>query len=254
MKVIRKRKPKGYWTPEKVEKEARKHPTIKSFRTKCVGAYRAAQKIFQKDPGFLDKIYSHMEINYHNHPDVSRRISRSKHEQTLASRELVKAGVPFGSPVHDYYLITRTRLWSIDSSRPRKKRVRFSVQDFLNSNIRIKNNGKEAEFKCPHDGKWRDLLQGGQKLDSPVAHHCYINNVFLYFTTASVNLGMGKLGDTVPDFIRTAWANLDSGAGIPKNELKQTKELIGKLYEAVNKMDSGLCDIIPKGYDVKNQN
>jgi hypothetical protein len=251
---IKKRKPKGFWTPENVEKEARKHSTIKSFRTTYYAAYRAAQRIFQKDPGFLDKIYSHMKINYQNNPDVSRRVSRSKHEQTLASRELVKAGVPMGSPVHKYYLHIRSRLWSLDSRRPRKKRVKFSVQDFLNSNIRIKNNGKEAEFLCPHDGKWHNLLSGGQrmKLGSPVAHHCYINNVFLYFTTSSPNLGMGKLGDTVPDFIRTAWANLDAGAAVSKNELKQTKELIGKLYEAINKMDSRLCDIVPKRFSFKN--
>ena len=63
---------------------------------------------------------------------------------------------------------------------------------------------------------------------------------------------MGIFGDTPFNFIELAHTLVSAGAKIPKDKLDETKELLRKLNEAVNKMDSGLCDIVPKRHDGKN--
>ena len=63
---------------------------------------------------------------------------------------------------------------------------------------------------------------------------------------------MGHLGDTPFSFIELTHILVSAGAKIPKDKLDETKELLRKLNEAVNEMDSGLCDIVPKRHDGKN--
>ena len=125
-------------------------------------------------------------------------------------------------------------LWS-------KGRTSFTADMFLNSNIRITDNGMGVEFECPHSGGWHSLIENNRRV---VGHHCHKNKIFLYYTFQKYNTGMGNLGDTIPDFIRTAHANIKAGAFIPKDKIEEMKKQLKEISEAINKMDSGLCDIV----------
>ena len=54
------RKPRGYWTKDKVRREAKKYQLLKDFREKSLGAYSAALEAVQK--GLIKKIFSQKEI------------------------------------------------------------------------------------------------------------------------------------------------------------------------------------------------
>ena len=204
------------WTEDKVRETANNCKYLKEFRE--TGAYKVSIRL-----GIMEEVTKHMDSEYRDY--VNRRAA--------AVKKLEEVGIPENSPVGRKY-VRLTHQWISRHS------IWVTPEWFL-SQIKItKPNGEEAEAYDPINKKWIDLLSKDTHL-----HHCHDFGNLLFFTEAITNKAMGIFGDTPFDFIELSHILISKGAKIPKDKLSKTKELIGKLYEAVNKMDSGLCDIVP---------
>tara|TARA_R100000808_G_C2077141_1_gene102394 strand:- start:29 stop:709 length:681 start_codon:yes stop_codon:yes gene_type:complete len=226
MKVIR--KPSGYWDiKENVLEDALKHDTKESWYKSKGGARSAAQK-----NGWYEEATAHMK---------TLRKSRGDY-LAIQMEKIEKAGIPKDSPVGKRFSGICSSFWS-------KYNMSVTAEDFLALIKITKPNGKGAVAFDPIGKVWLDILE-----TSVHAHHCISGKVILFFAHKDRNAAMGHLGDTPFSFIELTHTLVSAGAKIPKNKLDETKELLRKLNEAVNKMDSGLCDIVPKRFSFKNQN
>lgn len=224
MKVTR--KPQGHWDiKENAAKEALKYATRTTFQKGSKWAYEKA-----RIQGWLDEICQHMKI---------MKKLRGNY-LPIQMQKIKKAGIPKDSPVGKRFYTICTTFW-------RRHNMNVTAEDFLALIKITKPNGEGAEVYDYINKKWINLLNTNTHL-----HHCHDFNTILFFTEMQTNQSMGHLGDTPFSFIELANVLISAGAKIPKDKLGETKEIIGKLYEAINKMDSGLCNIVPKGYDVKN--
>ena len=227
MKVIRKESvPKGHWDiKENAAKEALKYATRNAFQIGSRGAYKSA-----RIQGWLDEICQHMKI---------MKKLRGNY-LPIQMEKIEKAGIPKDSPVGKRFYYICSSFWS-------KFNMNVPAEDFLALIKITKPNGEGAEVYDYISKKWINLLVKETHL-----HHCHDFNTILFFTEAPTNQAMGRLGDTPFSFIELTHILVSAGAKIPKDKLDETKELLRKLNEAVNKMDSGLCDIVPKRHDGKN--
>ena len=220
MKVIRKENvPKGTWDiKENVLKEARKHDTKESWYKAPGGARVKAIK-----NGWHKEATAHMKSKYKlrgNYPAIQLE-------------KIEKAGIPKDSPVGKRFYAICTTFW-------KRHHMNVSAEDFLSLIKITKPNGKGAIAFDPINKVWRNILQKRVHL-----HHCHDFNTILFFTEMQTNQSMGHLGDTPFSFIELTNVLISAGAKIPKDKLDETKELLRKLNEAINKMGSGLCDIVP---------
>jgi len=216
MKVTR--KPQGHWdTKENLLEEALKYATRTTFQKGSKWAYEKA-----RIQGWLDEICQHMKI--------MKRLRDNY--LPIQMQKIEKAGIPKDSPVGKRFYTICTTFW-------KRHNMNVTAEDFLALIKITKPNGEGAEVYDYINKKWINLLDTNTHL-----HHCHDFNTILFFTEAQTNRAMGHLGDTPFSFIELTHALISKGAKIPKDKLGETKELIGKLYEAVNKMDNGLCDIV----------
>ena len=227
MKVIRKESvPKGHWDiKENVLEDARKHDTVLSYKKAKGGGKRGAHK-----NGLYKDATAHMKLLTKRRGDYL----------TIQMEKIEKAGIPKDSPVGKRFYYICSSFWS-------KFNMNVPAEDFLALIKITKPNGEGAEVYDYISKKWINLLVKETHL-----HHCHDFNTILFFTEAPTNQAMGRLGDTPFSFIELTHILVSAGAKIPKDKLDETKELLRKLNEAVNKMDSGLCDIVPKRHDGKN--
>ena len=216
MKVIR--KPKGHWDiKENVLEDARKHDTKESWCKSKGGARSAAQK-----NGWYEEATAHMK---------PLRKSRGDY-LAIQMEKMEKAGIPKDSPVGKRFSGICSSFWS-------NHNMSVTAEDFLALIKITKPNGKGAVAFDPIGKVWLDILQKNVH-----AHHCISGKRLLLFANKDRNAAMGHLGDTPFSFIELTNILISAGAKIPKDKLDKARELLRKLNEAVNKMDSGLCDIV----------
>ena len=219
MKVTRKQ-----WNDKLIMEDALKHTYFNTYYG--TNGYHSAQK-----RGLLKKVTAHMIKN------KKSTSSGRLYEQKI---KLEEAGIPKNSPIWKRFVRMNVDWW-------RKRKINLTAEKFLSFLKITKANGEGAEVYDYINKKWINLL-----LKETHLHHCHDFNTILFFTEAHTNQSMGHLGDTPLSFIELTHTLVSAGAKIPKDKLDQTKKLLRKLHEAVNKMDSGLCDIVPKRFSFKN--
>jgi hypothetical protein len=207
MKVTRKK-----WNDELIMEDALKYTHFNTY-------YRTNGYIAAQRRGLLKKVIAHMV----------KKITDRLSEQKI---KLEEAGIPKNSPIWKRFVNMNVDWW-------RKHQINLTAEKFLSFLKITKPNGEGAEVYDYINKKWINLLDKTTHL-----HHCHDFNTILFFTEMQINQSMGHLGDTPLSFIELTHVLVSAGAKIPKDKLDEAKELLRKLNEAVNKMDSGLCDIV----------